>query len=111
MPYVDRDDVGNIRALSAQPNASAPEFLPVDHPDISAFLNGATASDMRQMLELTDLDMVRITEDLIDVLISKNVINFTDLPAQAQGKLLARKSLRRSLSAIANLVADEDDVL
>jgi hypothetical protein len=34
--------------------------------------------------------MARITEDLINVLIGKNIINFTDFPGQAQQKLIAR---------------------
>ena len=33
-------------------------------------------------------------EDLIDALISRNVIAITDLPEQAQAKLCARKSFR-----------------
>ena len=41
-----------------------------------------------------DADFVRVIEDVIDTLISRNVINITDLPDQAQAKLFARKSFR-----------------
>ncbi|HOX68135.1 MAG TPA: hypothetical protein PKV56_09745 [Burkholderiaceae bacterium] len=41
-----------------------------------------------------DADFVRVIEDVIDTLIVKNVLNITDLPAEAQAKLFARKSFR-----------------
>ena len=45
-----------------------------------------------------DADFVRVIEDVIDTLIVKNVLNITDLPEQAQAKLLARKSFRERVS-------------
>ena len=59
----------------------------------------------------TDTEMARITEDLIDVLVSRNILNFTDFPVEAQKKLMARQKLRKSLSALSNLVTDEDDII
>ena len=41
-----------------------------------------------------DADFVRVIEDVIDTLITRNIINITDLPDQAQAKLFARKSFR-----------------
>jgi hypothetical protein len=41
-----------------------------------------------------DADFVRVIEDVIDTLIERHVINITDLPAEAQAKLFARKSFR-----------------
>ncbi|MDO9313189.1 MAG: hypothetical protein Q7T97_01420 [Burkholderiaceae bacterium] len=41
-----------------------------------------------------DADFVRVIEDVIDTLIVKNILNITDLPAEAQAKLFARKSFR-----------------
>ncbi|MBP6224625.1 MAG: hypothetical protein KA439_06150 [Rhizobacter sp.] len=41
-----------------------------------------------------DADFVRVIEDVIDTLIVKNVLNITDLPAEAQAKLFDRKSFR-----------------
>jgi hypothetical protein len=41
-----------------------------------------------------DADFVRVIEDVIDTLIARHVINITDLPAEAQAKLFARKSFR-----------------
>ncbi len=53
--------------------------------------------------------MSRVTEDLIDLLISKKVIDFSELPEQAQRKLLFRKSLRVSPSPESGLFGDKEN--
>lgn len=58
----------------------------------------------------SDQSMVRVLEDLIDTLIGKNLISFTDLPDAAQAKLLERRSLRRSVNAL-NLFRNDDQRL
>ena len=55
--------------------------------------------------------MARISEDIIEVLIAKNVVNFTDFPRATQQKLLRRRDLRRNLSTLSNLVSDEEDII
>jgi len=49
-------------------------------------------------LSQTDTSLVRVLEDLIDVLINRGVIQFTDLPEAAQAKLLERRETRASLN-------------
>jgi len=58
----------------------------------------------------TDRGMARLTEDLIDTLINKGVIKFTDLPPAAGAKYLERQAKRQKLTAIQSLVADEKDI-
>ena len=53
--------------------------------------------------------MVRVLEDLIEVLMSKGVISITDLPPVAQTKLTNRAQARRSLSGLEGLISDDDD--
>ncbi|RED54263.1 hypothetical protein [Aestuariispira insulae] len=112
MPYVIRDGSNEIIGLSVEPVGAKPELLPDDHPDVVAFRRNArhSKSAQEELLE-SDLAMARIIEDLIDVLISKNIINFTDLPLPAQRKLTGRQKLRSNLSTLSNLVADQDDLL
>lgn len=110
MPYVSRDENGRINGISERQSRTATDFLPANDPEILAFVRGASPQTMRQRLSGTDTEMARITEDLIDVLIARNIINFTDLPVQAQKKLVARQKIRRNLSALSNLVADSDDI-
>ncbi|NMM43226.1 hypothetical protein HH303_01970 [Rhodospirillaceae bacterium KN72] len=111
MPYVSRDENGKINGIGDRPSGNAKEFLPNDHPEVMQYLRGASPSVMMDRLSATDLEMARIAEDLIDVLITRNILNFTDFPVEAQKKLMARQKLRKSLSALSNLVTDEDDIL
>ncbi len=110
MPFVARNDDGRITAISERQTKPATEFMETSDPEVQAFIRGATPDSMRRRLVGTDTEMARITEDLIDVLISRNIINFTDLPIQAQKKLVARQKIRRNLSALSNLVSDSDDI-
>ncbi len=111
MPYVTRDESGRITGINDRQTETATELLHPNNPEVQAFIKGASPDTMRQRLDVTDNEMARITEDLIDVLIARNIINFTDLPIQAQEKLVARQKLRRNLSALSNLVSDADDIL
>ncbi|WP_255990036.1 hypothetical protein [Chitinolyticbacter albus] len=95
MPYAQRGADGHIVALYAQAQPDAQEFVPHASPDVLAFLG--QEGDKALFGEL-DIEFVRVIEDLIDVLILKNVFKLTDLPPQAQAKLLARQRLRKRLN-------------
>ena len=100
MPYVRRLPDGRIDSLHRDPSAAAPEFLEDGHPELVAFIGGlaperdASPSDFNRL----DADFVRVIEDVIDTLITKNILNITDLPGEAQAKLFARKSFRERVS-------------
>ena len=63
-----------------------------------------------KLLSETDADLVRVLEDLIDVLITRGVIQFTDLPEAAQAKLLGRRQTRATLTHRLELLPDDDSV-
>src|SRR5688572_1715492 len=91
MPYVRRNAEGSIIALFAEPAPDALELLPSSHLEVLAFLGvGSDAA----VFGTLDADFVRVTEDLIQTLIEKGVLQFTDLPPEAQRKLQARQSFR-----------------
>jgi len=96
MPYVRRNADQSISSLHRERTAEAPEFLDDFHPDVQAFV-GHVARAPEDFNRL-DAGFVRVIEDVIDTLIVKNVINITDLPAEAQAKLIARKSFRERVS-------------
>jgi len=95
MPYVRRDLEGQVSALLQAPEADAQEFLPSHHPEIAKFLDKPIEPELFDKL---DEDLIRVLEDLIDVLINKNLLRLTDLPEAAREKLLSRKNLRQHLS-------------
>ncbi len=91
MPYVRRDADGKIIALLRDAAVDATEQLGSGHPDVAAFLaEGGNAAAFSAL----DLDFVRVTEDLIYTLIEKGLLQFTDLPEDAQRKLRAREGFR-----------------
>lgn len=105
MPYVKRDEAGKVTAVFAEPQTDASEFVEAGSAEIKKLLaaDGSDGDTQRDLLE-TDLAMGRVVEDLIDVLIEKNVILLTDLPAAAQQKLMSRRNLRGRLSNLVDLV-------
>lgn len=104
MPYVRRSPDGQISALFANTEAGAEEYLPGNHPEVLSFLEFRSGG---QSFTVLDTDFVRVTEDLIDVLIDKGVLRLTDLPSQAQRKLLTRKGLRRRLGEALDLFGED----
>lgn len=60
-------------------------------------------------LSQTDASLARVLEDLIDVLINRGVIQFTDLPDAAQIKLLDRRQTRAELANRLDLLPDDND--
>ncbi|MFT5532671.1 MAG: hypothetical protein ACI8WM_000134 [Burkholderiaceae bacterium] len=116
MPYIQRDSDGSVIALFRDAPAAESERLFSDHPDVLAFLaiDGATsvATDALATLATLDNAMIRVVEDLVDVLIQKHVIMLTDLPEKAQRKVLDRKETRLSLFGdLGDLSASNDDIL
>lgn len=109
MPYVKRDQAGRVAAVYREQTPEAQEFLPSGHPELVEFAElPADAGDRPDMLH-SDLEMIRVYEDLIDILISKRIVVLTDFPTAAQEKLVRRKRLRSSLSSLTEVLAPEDD--
>jgi hypothetical protein len=107
MPYVKCDEAGRIIAVNLEPGDNLVE-LPPDSPELHAFLT-QMGGDFNP-LETSDLKFIRAIEDLIDLLISKNVICITDLPGAVQSKLMERRSMRQTLGAL-NLLGGSDETI
>lgn len=114
MPFVMRDGTGQVIAIYREMSAGAEEYLPPTHPAVQAFVQQNIAqlpvgsADKPAMLH-SDLDMIRVYEDLTDILLSKNLVMLTDFPPAAQDKLMRRKRLRSSLSPITELLGGGDE--
>ncbi|WP_372738576.1 hypothetical protein [Neptunomonas sp.] len=94
MLYALRNTQGRIISLSETMQEGA-EPADLKHPDVLAFLsvNDDTVTP-DAYLGHSDAAIARIVEDLIELLVSRNLIIFTDLPDAAQRKLLTRKLAR-----------------
>lgn len=93
MPYALLSPDGLIVSLHREPVAGG-QFMPPDHPRVQAFMG---REEHLQSFASLDADLVRVLEDLVDVLITRNIIRITDLPAEAQQKLFDRKHFRERL--------------
>jgi hypothetical protein len=118
MPYVQRSDQGQIIALFARSNDNATEWLGSDSWELTQFLDVANIHNGREEeviehLSASDIRMVRVLEDLLEVLITNKVILFTDLPTAAQEKLLERRSARSLLNTNDDelMASDNDPIL
>lgn len=115
MPYVSRDDAGLVSGIFLRSQLNAQEFLPNDHPDILRFFGGALPQSISNdaLIDLTqsDIDFIRVIEDLIDVLISKNVLTFTDLPSKVREKIINRNDARGRLAGSNDLVVSDKGIL
>jgi len=97
MPYVKRDEQGRIIAVNLEPGDDLME-VPSGSPELLEFMRRMGLE--QNTLEQSDMRLVRVLEDLIDLLIARDVIRFTDLPLPAQEKLMERRSMRQSLGAL-----------
>ena len=71
--------------------------------------NSLPAGQAEELLSQSDTAIVRVLEDLINELINRGVIKFTDLPVAAQDKLLSRQQTRSQLKNALGLLPGDDD--
>lgn len=111
MPYVERNAAGIVVAMTAEPGPSSREQLPAMHPDVLHFLAADARGEGEDGLLAADLKMIRVIEDVIDLLVSKNVIMFSELPVPVQNKILAKKGQREKLFGSGGSILSEGDIL
>jgi hypothetical protein len=114
MPYVIRDASGKIVQVFEQPVDGKAEQISSDSADYRQYVDDQaahTAEELRRQLAASDVGMARLVEDLVDVLIAKGVIKFTDLPPAAGSKYLERQAARERLHSYKNLIVDEKDII
>lgn len=107
MPYVVRNQQGLIIELRDTPTDEGTEWLEAVNSEVLVFVKQQQA---KMSLSQSDYAMFRVVEDLIDLLVAKQVLIFTDLPEMAQQKLLQRKQLRQEINALYNLVGEDDAI-
>jgi hypothetical protein len=98
MLFVERNKQGKIIAVRANAEKGATEHKTMLDEEIVEFLSqGTTSGSWLQILSQSDVGIIRILEDIIDLLVEKNIIMFTELPEDAQTKLRERKMIRTKM--------------
>jgi hypothetical protein len=112
MPFVRRNADGKIDAVFENPEGDATEEISADNSELNSFLGTAVGDSVHpERWAIADLAIARVTEDLIDLLIDKGVISFTELPENAQQKLIDRRGLRNELGYVARFVNEDEEIL
>ncbi|HVO03795.1 MAG TPA: hypothetical protein VMT54_16460 [Candidatus Cybelea sp.] len=111
MPFVRRDNQGRVASVHREQDSPELQYLPPNHPEVVALLEPSreAAAESRGELVRSDYEMIRVYEDLTDILIGKRIVVLTDFPPAAQEKLLRRKRLRSSLSPITEVLGPDDE--
>lgn len=123
MPYVARGNSGNIIAVFKSENDCAQEEVAPEDSELQAFLGqqrkeqaepasapADSRSKLYHALRQSDADFIRVLDDLIALLMNKGAIVFTDLPTEAQRKLMVRRRLRDRARDLAGLVAETEEI-
>jgi len=103
MPYVKKNANKEVTAVSVEASVDCPIWVEDSDPALRAFLSQWTDNSA---LDDSDLEFIRVLEDLLDVLMDKRVFLFTELPEEAQAKLLNRQALRAKRRGALNLLED-----
>jgi len=98
MLYIERNSDGTIAAIHQNPTDKATEQKTLLDEEVITFLSKeGEINSWIHLLSLSDVSIIRVIEDLIDVLIKKNIIMLTDLPEEAREKLQERKRVRKKM--------------
>ncbi|WP_085729415.1 tryptophan synthase subunit beta [Pseudomonas sp. R37(2017)] len=111
MFYVQRDAQGLLVRVEPASYAEATETLPADHHEIQSWFADAAVEKSLKQLKQSDFEMIRVLDDLIQVLTQKGVIRVTDLPPAAQAKLMDRTQAREALGGLSQLIDENESGL
>lgn len=112
MHFIERDAQGQIVRVEASAFPQATEQRTQTTPEIEEwFKKEALRAATLQQLQQSDLEMVRVLEDLIEVLMRKGLLSITDLPPTAQSKLISRAKARRTLGTLDDLIAEDEPLI
>lgn len=111
MPYITRNAQGVIVSLHNAPAHENDLWLDVNHPEVLDFLAMKQSGEQARLaLSTSDDDMIRVIEDVIDLLIAKQVFMFTELPEAVQKKLGGRYKLRKEMEELNNIMDCYEDI-
>lgn len=94
MVYIKRDEKGHICAVYNHETPDVTEQIDIKSPELMDFLIACDKELYLKFLQ-SDLQFIRVIEDVIVILIEKNIITITDFPQSVIDKLLTRQTVRK----------------
>ncbi len=109
MAYVFKNSQGNVIAASASENLGKGWIFIEDNArEYLEFLENSLAENAP--FRESDIQLARVLEDLISMLIEKNIIRFTDFPQAAQKRLNDRQGMRKK-TQLSKLIDENLDII
>jgi hypothetical protein len=109
MAYVFKNSQGNVVAASASENLGKGWIFIEDNArEYLEFLENSLAENAP--FRESDIQLARVLEDLISMLIEKNIIRFTDFPQAAQKRLNDRQGMRKK-TQLSKLIDENLDII
>lgn len=110
MPYVIKNSTGKIVALYESQQEVNAEWLEEGSEAVQNFKHEMSVhAHAKSEMALSDLDLIRVIEDLTELLIKKQVIAYTELPIFAQQKLGTRQKMRNDMVSLKSLINESDE--
>jgi hypothetical protein len=110
MVYVQRDGHGHLLRVESAPFEGMTETLAVESAELSTWLQAKEEVKARlASLHSSDLELVRVLEDVVSVLVERDIIQYTDLPEAARRKLDQRAVARAEIEGFNSLLGDSAD--
>lgn len=109
MVYVERDAQGRLLRVEQRPFDGA-EHIAVESEELQNWLKVREEVKARlDSLHDSDLELVRVLEDVIIVLVDRGVIQYTDLPKAAREKLDQRAVARADLEGLNTMLKESGE--
>ena len=109
MFYAERNKDGIIIAIRREAGGENVDTEPLTEQELEEFLASEYGkSSYELLLRAADKKMIRVLDDLIEVLVNRNIIMLTDLPDEAREKLGSRQEVRRKMHENGNELTVKD---
>ncbi len=107
MPFIERSADGRIIGLRTEAGPNCQEEKSINDEEVLDFLKDNLDNNfLKSLLAHSDAGLIRLLEDLIDLLTKKKIILFTELPEKAQQKITERTQIREKMASQDIIVED-----
>lgn len=104
MVYIQRDERGQILQVDDEPFTGMNDTLALQSVELQEWLQAKEEVTARlAKLRASDLELVRVLEDVVAVLVEQGTLKYTDLPHAARAKLDQRAIERADIEGMRNV--------
>jgi hypothetical protein len=108
MPYIFKNAEGLITGSASEKLGGDWEFIEGDSKEYLDYLEQSLTE--HASFRESDIQLARVLEDLISILIDRGMVRFTDFPPAAQKRLNYRQSMRKK-NRLSGIVDESSDFI